>query len=1015
MKSVAQLLAAPPSGGAASTPGRRQSAWDALPASQSLLDEAQQQQVAKRRKSWHHRLERRRRKGVVVAVGGADPHAVAAIAANLNCKPKRRSSWWNFFGADHWPRSKSRSVDHGLLMSFDLNSLRSKVEGRIEAVQGDDPPPPPSNDEGSSNEGGNKEPRVAAKIVQPSNTTTYTVKANDTLTSVAACYDTTPGELAKLNKLPQRLPLFPGQLLFVPLRDRPAPAVASDAPDTDQNSSNLLDPENASTEPDEERDLLDSLRPASPLPGAGGKPLAEATVDAASCPLKSKKARDRFLRINVRHITDGQGVVGGVLLVTSNAVMFDPNVSDPLVIEHGPESYGVIAPMEFVVNAAIYHDIAHMRVRRAPGEAAPPTPTAKPIIYRPEGEVEGDKEGSPSKDECFPELRASTSTSPSNSPASLCSSEPPNAKARDGDAFPKAFERDLVTPTVPPDSAAPASAKPDDRTLTFYDSGIDMRDSAGTCHATEPIAEEEVTCGSANPEGKAIATVNRKKVSSVSLSTDTPSSDAAERPERSKGFKRLSYPLSWVEGPGSCDKDSLESSQSQPNSADLKEHLSVFSKVFSRRSSMDASRKAQKLDLEAERASAADSGAKLNYHSMVSVEDMPELFVSFEKLIPRPARPSEDPPMYLRLLMGKPINKRVSKSTPIMSYGKKKMRPEYWFSVPRNRVDDLYQFIQVWVPHLYGDIEEMDLAERGFELVDSDTELWPEEAADADHKDNNRGSTSSAGELGELTRESWEVLKAPYVKFYTLLKTQTISSECEARPEVLSMSEELRRALYAAGGSTAGSFDLDVFGLPELIGTTEILTDGHRLRLLRHLPARAEGYPWTLVFSTSQHGFSLNSMFRKMAKVDSPILVVVQDTENHVFGAMTSCALKVSDHFYGTGESFLFRFVSPAATEAPPVGKEADAEADEAKPVTSPSSSPQPSKLEVFDWTGENIFFIKGNNESLAIGSGEGKFGLWLDGDLYQGRTQACSTYGNAALVDGEDFVVKTLECWAFV
>lgn len=57
-----------------------------------------------------------------------------------------------------------------------------------------------------------------------------------------------------------------------------------------------------------------------------------------------------------------QGVVGGVLLVTPNAVMFDPNVSDPLVIEHGPESYGVIAPMEFVVNAAIYYDIAHMRV-----------------------------------------------------------------------------------------------------------------------------------------------------------------------------------------------------------------------------------------------------------------------------------------------------------------------------------------------------------------------------------------------------------------------------------------------------------------------------------------------------------------------------------------------------------------------------------------------------------------------------------------------------------------------------
>jgi len=63
-----------------------------------------------------------------------------------------------------------------------------------------------------------------------------------------------------------------------------------------------------------------------------------------------------------------------VILVTPNAVMFDPNVSDPLVIEHGPESYGVIAPMEFVVNAAIYHDIAHMRVGQSGGNHSGPQP-----------------------------------------------------------------------------------------------------------------------------------------------------------------------------------------------------------------------------------------------------------------------------------------------------------------------------------------------------------------------------------------------------------------------------------------------------------------------------------------------------------------------------------------------------------------------------------------------------------------------------------------------------------------
>lgn len=46
---------------------------------------------------------------------------------------------------------------------------------------------------------------------------------------------------------------------------------------------------------------------------------------------KDRSAYEKFLKINVRHITDGQGVVAGVLLVTPNTVMFDPNVSDPLV------------------------------------------------------------------------------------------------------------------------------------------------------------------------------------------------------------------------------------------------------------------------------------------------------------------------------------------------------------------------------------------------------------------------------------------------------------------------------------------------------------------------------------------------------------------------------------------------------------------------------------------------------------------------------------------------------------
>lgn len=300
--------------------------------------------------------------------------------------------------------------------------------------------------------------------------------------------------------------------------------------------------------------------------------------------------------------------------------------------------------------------------------------------------------------------------------------------------------------------------------------------------------------------------------------------------------------------------------------------------------------------------------------------------------------------MYLRLRMGRQIGKTTPLPTTVMSYGKNKLRPEYWFSIPKNKVDELYRFLNSWVAHIYGDLDEEILKTRGFELIQHDTE-WA----------NNRTSSKDGGdigdEIGEYTRESWEVL---------------------------SMSkDDYRNASFI----TSGSFDQE-FQIPDLIGPTEILSEDHREKLCSHLPARAEGYSWSLVFSTSQHGFSLNSLYRKMHKLESPILIVIEDTEKNVFGALTSCSLHVSDHFYGTGESLLYKF--------------------------------NPS-FKVFHWSGENLYFIKGNPESLAIGAGDGKFGLWLDGDLNQGRSQSCSTYSNEPLAPEEDFVIKTLECWAFV
>ncbi|KAI1289678.1 Oxidation resistance protein 1 [Halotydeus destructor] len=170
--------------------------------------------------------------------------------------------------------------------------------------------------------------------------------------------------------------------------------------------------------------------------------------------------------------------------------------------------------------------------------------------------------------------------------------------------------------------------------------------------------------------------------------------------------------------------------------------------------------------------------------------------------------------------------------------------------------------------------------------------------------------------------------------------------------------------------------------LPDLVGVSEVLNDDHRRSLVKELPARAQGYPWTLLYSTSKHGFSLKTLYREMVKVDTPVLLIVQDTKGMVFGAVTSNSIHLSDLFYGTGETFLFTF--------------------------------HPEFL-CFPWTGNNEFFIKGDTDSLAIGAGDGHFGLWLDGDLYHGRSYPCNTFANLRLNSEDDFVVKHLECWGFV
>eukprot|EP00064_Thunnus_orientalis_P008506 superscaffoldBa00001013_g8529 len=167
--------------------------------------------------------------------------------------------------------------------------------------------------------------------------------------------------------------------------------------------------------------------------------------------------------------------------------------------------------------------------------------------------------------------------------------------------------------------------------------------------------------------------------------------------------------------------------------------------------------------------------------------------------------------------------------------------------------------------------------------------------------------------------------------------------------------------------------------LPVLSDYSQLLDDHHLERLAAHMPARTQGYPWQLVYSTAIHGSSLKTLYRNMAGLDSPVLLVIKDMHKKVFGAFSSDPFRVSKYCYGTGETFLFSF------------------------------NPD---FQAYRWSGENSYFVGGNLESLQIGGGGGGFGLWLDADLYHGSSFSCPTFRNAPLSTQEDFIVQDLEVW---
>ncbi|XP_051264618.1 nuclear receptor coactivator 7 [Dicentrarchus labrax] len=751
--------------------------------------------------------------------------------------------------------------------------------------------PPAGSDDGcKSNNQAKREKR------RPPGTVEFSVGPNDSLNSIALKFNITPNKLVQLNKLFSRS-VYPGQKLFVP--------DVSQA-ETDHKSQSASNPSctNGLTE-NASHDGMSNCMSAKSL----RRELSPNSEDESPATVK-------FIKMSCKYFTDGMGVVGGVLIVTPNNIMFDPHKSDPLVIEHGCEEYGLICPMEEVVSVALYDDVSRMKLKDAlpsdlPEDLCP--------VYRP-----GEWEQLPSEQDLNPFSRYEALDPKRPIVLDDIESTLSETASTEGEQTEKSPSDEGFTELEPTVNRSTEEAEATSSKTTNVLSR-DQKELGPSCPGRGDIQEKSMlsqTKGKLDDEEDEGVAQNSsiedgeliQSSSETEKQDDKPSSqEVTETKEKKpKGTEELLN--------GAHDKI-ISAPVDQNRKLSLKEASEVCGNSGPKRQSPDRPACGAELSEEERRKKSYEAEVKLWLleRMQAPIEDM--LFSSEEK--------SKNPPMFLCFKVGKPMRKSFASgmtSSPAHSFGGRGKQPEYWFAVPQERVDHLYAFFVQWSPDVYG----KEAREQGFVVVEKD---------ELDMIDNFFSDPASC---------SWEII---------------------------TIDEAKRRQSF-------GSCDGDsVDALPILNDTSDLMQDTHIEKLACRLPARVQGYPWRLAYSTVKHGTSLKTLYRSLADVDSPVLLVVKDMDNQIFGAFSTHPFRVSEHCYGTGETFLYSFCP---------------------------------EIKVFRWTGENSYFVKGNTDSLQMGGGGGQLGLWLDAELYRGTTTKCATFNNQPLSAQQDFNIHSLEVWTF-
>ncbi|XP_051879852.1 oxidation resistance protein 1a isoform X3 [Pristis pectinata] len=760
---------------------------------------------------------------------------------------------------------------------------------------------------------------------KPKGTIEYTVESRDSLNSIALKFDTTPNELVQLNKLFSRA-VVPGQNLYVPDPDyissvESSPSLSPVSP-LSATSSEIEFEKPSDVENVQHKDSTVSpthscIRPARVV---------------SSTSEEEEAFTEKFLKITCRYITHDKGAVTGVLLVTPNNIMFDPHKHDPLIKEHGCEEYGIMCPMEEILSAAMYKDVLDSKIK----ESLPPELKYSASI---KDVHQLNRSTRSNTEEVDSKLRDtgndSTSTAPRSTEESLSE-----------DVFTESelspIREELISSDEPRQNKSSGASL--ESVQTINQAAVEGRLLPSSTEMLEPNDEKLLAHTDDIPASKPVEVKgNGNQTVEKSLNDDSPDGSGAHHSESEQHptgshnvtsehkdaetdelnvANRTTQTALALDSSEVCEKESRDETKKSGEECtrDSETEVEELRKLW-KTHTMQQTKEQRETVQQASNKEVRQKTGKITEGSLEGN------IVSKEKRRHRSHK-------FLCLRVGKPMRKTFVSvaSASMQQYAQRDRKHEYWFAVPHERAEHLYVFFVQWSPDMYGNETGESSKEPGFMVAARNEE-----------------SEMSEYSVSESALKDWEI---------TTRDETSLRQNATSKPDL----------------------ELETFR-PNLSEKSDLLQTDQIEKLAKNLPPRTVGYPWTLIYSTSKHGMSLKTLYRSMTGVDTPMLLVIKDSDGQLFGALASEPFKVSDCFYGTGETFLFTFYP---------------------------------EFKIFKWTGDNMFFIKGDMDSLAFGGGGGEIGLWLDGDLYHGRSHACKTFDNHILSKKEDFYVQDIEIWAF-